>query len=180
MGGKDEGATRGEDWSWCCGGERWVDATSLGYRSMCPKGGVDASSVYTILILVTCSDTVSFINLSFALTSTFTGWLHAHWLLGKGGVQDLCSGRPGRVFYSSENLKLPSFSSCGNLKHSIFSSCAQGGGGSVDLFGSANIEGWLQLQLSNKVIYFAFRLRWTLSLWLQISFLLFASLDHFL
>ena len=29
----------------------------------------------------------------------------------------------------------------------------QGGGGSVDLFGSANIEGWLQLQLSKKVLY---------------------------
>ena len=29
----------------------------------------------------------------------------------------------------------------------------QGGGGSVDLFGSANIEGWLQLQLLNKVIF---------------------------
>merc|ERR1719273_885217 len=28
----------------------------------------------------------------------------------------------------------------------------QGGGGSVDLFGSANIEGWLQLQLSNKAL----------------------------
>ena len=29
----------------------------------------------------------------------------------------------------------------------------QGGGGSVDLFGSANIEGWLQLQLSKKVLF---------------------------
>ena len=60
------------------------------------------------------------------------------------------------VFLSPDNLKHSKLSSCDNLKHSILSSCEnvrhQGGGGSVDLFGSASIEGWLQLQLSNKVI----------------------------
>ena len=62
-----------------------------------------------------------------------------------------------RTFVLGDQVRYPSvFSSPDNLKHSILSSCEnvrhQGGGGSVDLFGSANIEGWLQLQLSNKVI----------------------------
>ena len=62
-----------------------------------------------------------------------------------------------RTFVLGDQVRYPSvFLSPDNLKHSILSSCEnmrhQGGGGSVDLFGSASIEGWLQLQLSNKVI----------------------------